>query len=130
MKYAFTGQIVVDVHFRLLGSSITRQLRANYEYTPSWPYFDLESEKEVMSEAALKLDLEILVRPRAEKRPTTMPASREPYWTSANDLLAFGVLSRRVYERLNVMIDNDAHAEDWLRRGGASPGTPSLPSAL
>jgi len=130
MKFAFTGTVVFELHLRLLGSTITRQLRANYEYTPSWPHFDVETDKEVVSDPALKLALDILARPRAEKRAKTTTASRQPYWTSASDLLALGVLNRRVYEQLNPMIDNDARAEDWLRRGGAKPVTPSLPSAL
>jgi len=128
MKFAFAGQVVLDLHLRLLGASITRHLRANYEYTPPWPYFDFETGKEVMSGAALKLDLEILARPRAEK--PTKAKTGEPYWTSASDLLALGVLNRRVYKQLNAMIDSDAQFEDWLRRGGAGPGAPSLPNAL
>ena len=130
MKFAFPGAVLVDLRLRVLGSSIKRQLRANYEYTPSWPYFDLESGKEVVSEAALKLTFEILARPQAEKPPTSVPANREPYWTSAGDLLARGVLNHRIYERLHVMIDSDARAEDWLRRGGVGLSDPSLPNAL
>ena len=130
MKLAFTGEVVVDVHFRLLGSSITRQLRVNYEYTPSWPYFDPETGKEIASDPALKLDLEILARPRSENLTKSIPANREPYWTSASDLLALGVLNRRVYEQLNVMIDSDAHIEDLIRRHKADPGASSLPKVL
>lgn len=130
MKFAFSGAVVVDLRLRLLGASITRQLRVNYEYTPSWPYFDVATGKEVVSDPALKLALDILARPRAEKPPKTTPANREPYWTSASDLLAVGVLNRRVYEQLNAMINNDARAEDWLRRGGASLGASSLTNAL
>ena len=130
MKFAFTGEIVVDLHLRLLGASITRQLRANYRYTPSWPYFDVETGQEVVSDPALKLDLEILARPRAEKLAKTTAASREPYWTSASDLLALGVLNRRVYDQLNVMIDSDTHIEDLIRRHKANPGAHSLPNVL
>ena len=130
MKFAFTGQVVVDLHLRLVGAAITRQLRVNFKYTPSWPFFDPETGKDIASDPALKLDLEILARPRSEKLTKATAASREPYWTSASDLLALGVLNRRVYEQLNVMIDSDAHIEDLIRRHKANSGAPSLPNVL
>ena len=63
-------------------------------------------------------------------QPRPKELSREPYWTSASDFLALGVLNRRVYERLNVMIDSDAHIEDLIRRHDANPGGPTLPNGL
>ena len=130
MSYPFTGSVVFDVHLRLLGASITRQLRVNYQYSPSWPYLDPETGEEVTGMNEMRFDLEILARPRAEKLPRRRPEDREPYWTPARELLAIRVFNHRVYEELNVMIDSDAHIEDLIRRHKANPGAPSLPNVL
>ena len=80
MKYAFTGAVIFEAHLRLLGASIKREMRAPYEYTPPWPYFDPETATEVTGEEILSIGLEILAHPRAEKM-LHRGAEREPYWT-------------------------------------------------
>jgi len=130
MKYAFTGSVVFEARLRLLGSTITRQLRANYQYTPPWPHLDPETGSEVTHLEGSTVGLEILARPRAERRLMQRPAPGEPYWANANDLVASGVFNRRIWDRLDAMIDADAHLQDFERRQKANPGAPSLPNVL
>lgn len=76
MIYGFVGSVVFDLRLRLLGSSIIRQLRANYQYTPPWPYLDLETGNEVPALEASAVGLCILARPRAEG-PLARSAAKE-----------------------------------------------------
>jgi len=131
MKYGFIGSVVFDLRLRLLGSSIIRQLRANYQYTPPWPYVDLETGDEITGLEASTVGLDILARPRAEGPLARSAATREPYWTRVNDLLALGVLNLRIWDQLDAMIDADARLQDLERRQKANPGgAPSLPNIL
>ena len=104
---------------------------AAYQYTPSWPYFDPETGIDVMgSEEGSAVGLEILARPRAETEIARYAENKEPYWAPANDLLEFGVLNQRIWDRLDAMIDNDARVQDLERRQKANPGASSLPNVL
>jgi hypothetical protein len=125
MKYAFTGAVIFEAHLRLLGASIKREMRVAYEYTPPWPYFDPETATEITGDEKLTIGLEILARPRADRG-----SKGEPYWTSANEFLSFGVFNHRVYDRLDELIDTDARIQDLERRQKANPGNPSLPNVL
>jgi len=130
MSNAFAGTIVFEARLRLLGVTIKRELRAYYEYTPPWPYFDPETGKEMTELEESKVGLEILARPRAEKHLRQSGGSLEPYWTRANDLVASGVFNLRIWDRLDAMIDADARVQDLERRQKANLGAPTLPNAL
>jgi len=130
MKYGFIGSVVFDLRLRLLGSTIIRQLRANYQYTPPWPHIDPETGSEVTRLEGSAVGLDILARPRAEGPLARSAAARGPYWTRVNDLLALGVLNLRIWDQLDAMIDADARHQDLERRQKANPGAPSLPNIL
>ena len=131
MEHSFVGTLTFDVRLRVLGTSIKRQLRVNYQYMPPWRFWDPETGKQTVGTEALSLDLEILALPRAEGSMGLHGARLEPYWTSARELLAMGVLNRRVYDQLDRMVDADARTQDRERRQKAKPtGKPPLPHKL
>ena len=130
MPYRFMGAITFDLRMRLLGTSLKRQLRVSYEYTPPWPFIDPESGAEITGREKLTLDLDILARPRAEGSRGLRGAELEPYWTSAKELLAMGVLNWRVYGQLDELIDAEARSRDLERRQQAGAVTPSPPETL
>ncbi len=94
-----------------------RRMRIVYGYTPEWSFVDSMSGNEKTEARELKLALEILARPRSEIQSSVTASEHEPYWTSANQLLKYGVLNRRVYERLTDLIDGEARVEDLELRG-------------
>ena len=104
----------------VLGVSTRRLLRANYEYTPPWPFFDPETATEISAPSRLVLDLEARVRPGT-------PEAREEdgvAWISAPTLLFSGALSPRVVDKLEELIDNEARLQDRERRRAAQPPDP------
>ena len=117
MDYPFNGSFVVYAQLGFLGATVKRQVRFTFGYTPDWPFFDPVTGTEKTESRALSLNLEVFARPGPGARPPLKAA----YWTSANDLLAPGVLNHRVYEELHRVVDEDAQAEDWLRRQGVGP---------
>ncbi len=117
MSHPFNGAFTVNAQLKFFSVTVTRQVRFTFGYTPDWPFLDLATGNEKTEPKALSLNLEVFARPGpGAKRPL-----KAAYWTSANELLAPGVLNHRVHEVLHRMIDEDAQAEDWLRRNGSMP---------
>ena len=120
MDYPFAGSIVFEARIKVLGVSAKRVLRANYEYTPPWPFFDAETGSEISAPSKLVLDLEAWVRPGT-------PEAREEdgaNWISAPSLLFSGALSARAVDKLKELIDNEARIQDRERRRAAQPPDP------
>jgi hypothetical protein len=112
MDCPFAGSILFEAKIRVLGVAAKRVLRANYEYTPPWPFFDPETATEVSAPSKLVLDLEAWVRPGT-------PEAREENganWLSAPFLLWTRALSPRVVDKLEELIDNEARIQDRERR--------------
>jgi len=130
MTYPFSGVVMFDIQLKLLGTTVKRRMCVTYGYTPQWHFFDPMTGTEKAEPQELHLDLEVLAKPRTESMPSLKPNHHEPYWTSANQLLRYGVLNGRVYERLDSLIDADARVQDLERRQQAHPTGPQLPNSL
>jgi len=117
MGYRFNGAVTFDAQLKLFGVTVKRRMRVTYGYTPEWAFVDSTTGQEKTEARELKLALEVLARPRAEIPASVTASEHEPYWTSANQLLKYGVLNRRIYERLTDLIDGEARVEDLELRG-------------
>ena len=64
----FTGTLKFKLGFRAFELSVIRDAAAIYAYTPKWPYYHVSSGKERTSPLQLDLRLQVLARPRADRR--------------------------------------------------------------
>lgn len=113
--FPFAGSIEFQLSIKALEVSVIRKAHLDYAYMPSWPYFDLQAGGERTGKFQLDVRLRILTRPVSGTRS----------WTPASQLLATGVLSERLAERLQRQVDAEAHDTD--RRNRLRAGWPASP---
>ena len=126
--FPFTGSIEFQLSIKALEVSVIRKAQLDYAYVPSWPYFDLQAGDERTGKLQLDARLRILARPvsgtGAGQRPTTRS------WAPASQLLAAGVLSKRLAERLQRQVDAEARDTDRQNRLRAGWPAPPLPEHI
>lgn len=139
---AFEGTIEFDLELNLLGEKAIRRARIEYDYTPSWEYYDLRLKRLFVGWEIRGVGLSILIMPEeededdgpeedsgdatdAEPAPIIRPESygvdespNPPAWLRS-DLARYGVLTRRVWDRMDELIEEKCKAEDLERRRSA-----------
>jgi hypothetical protein len=111
---------------RAFGHGVHRKIRAQYAYTPPWPFYNLTTGTETTFEMAMSLGLELLALGRLDKNRTDATSAHRRYWTPVNQLLAIGVLRTEIYEKLRQLIDADARHQDNRNRRRAGLPVPSI----
>jgi hypothetical protein len=112
MTHPFSGVIPMEIEIRMLGVVAKRRLRAIYDYTPPWPFFDPKTRTEQTASPSLAIALEVWTLPGV----LVAIEDREPNWVPVNQLLRWGVLTSRAHDRLGKLIDLDARVQDHRRR--------------
>ncbi|MPZ36176.1 MAG: hypothetical protein GEV13_35395 [Rhodospirillales bacterium] len=124
-KPPFSGSIEFKLTIRAFDKQVIRKALVNYTYTPTWPYYDVQSRKERDGDARLEFGLSLLAVPRSDRNRSVSPPSREPYWVPVGQLLTVGVLRTQIYDQLRARIDGEAR--DLDRDNRVSAGLPASP---
>jgi hypothetical protein len=122
----FTG--FVDIHLKLsaLGASTTRTIRANYRYTPDWPYFDPTTELETTSPSSvIEIDFQFQLLPPKHGFRGLSISPDDPCWIDGGPIVLLATASKRASAKLDAIIDADAHWQDMDRRHQADPRCPA-----
>jgi hypothetical protein len=122
----FTGY--VDFHLKLstLGTSTTRTIRANYRYTPDWPYLDPMTGLETTSpSSAIEIDFQFQLLPPKHGFRGLSISPDDPCWIDGGPIVMLATASRRASEKLDAIIDADARWRDQERRHQADPSFPA-----
>lgn len=122
----FSGSIEFKLTIRALDERVNRQARVNFTYTPSWPYYDVQSCKERAGEPDLDFGLSLLAVPRSDRNRSFSSPARAPYWVPVNQLLTVGVLRTPVYDQIRARIDAEALGIDRRNRTSAELPVPLL----
>lgn len=125
--FPFTGSIEFQLSIKALGVSVIRQACLDYAYVPPWSYFDLQAGLERTGEVRLEAQLRVLVRGKFGIGPE--PSSSRP-WAPASQLLAAGVLSKRLINQLRQQVDTQARETDRRNRLRAGRAAPALPEQI
>jgi hypothetical protein len=104
----FSGSIKFKLTIRAFDKQVMRKALVNYTYTPTWPYYDVQSRKERDGDARLEFGLSLLAVPRSDSNRSISPPSKEPYWVPVGQLLTVGVLRTQIYDQLRERIDAEA----------------------
>jgi len=113
---AFTGTVDFEIKFEVLGHTVTRKARLDYEHIPEWPYYDIETGEEVVSTFTSTMGLQILAVPDPSQ-DFEVPEDAEPSWIKCADLLEDDVFSEEITVALWDAIDLDAKRQDEKNRG-------------
>jgi len=106
---AFRGTLEFDLSVELLGSRVTRKARAEYTFTPEWPYYDKKKRAPYEGWPGSTIQLSILTV--QEKEGHVGP----PTWESI-DLLEIGEL----WDAIDDAIEARCKVEDAERRRAAT----------
>jgi len=63
---AFNGKIEFDLTVEVFGKRVTRKARADYDYTPEWPYYDLRKKAPYEGWPGSKIQVEFLTAPEED----------------------------------------------------------------
>jgi hypothetical protein len=108
---AFVGRLEFDISFTILGKRVKRKARAEYEFTPDWPYFDLQKKEPFVGWPGSIMTLHVLTVPHPDDTD-----AEEPHWVQMEDLAENDILPGEVWDRLRDAIDEKCKAEDAKRR--------------
>ncbi|CCB63749.1 hypothetical protein [Hyphomicrobium sp. MC1] len=117
---AFKGELELDLTISLVGKSVTRKMKVEYSFTPSWEYFDLHKGSLYVGweSSVLKLSVQGLPEGTVEKTAdgkmiTTRSA---PVWYSGELLFEDGVLTREMDDAIYAAVEQHCQEEDRRRR--------------
>jgi len=117
---AFKGSYEFDLSMELFGERVARRVKAKYEHTPEWEYFDLHKKEPFVGWEITRWSLFVLTVPDEED-------DERPTWVKLNDLSEGGIIPGDVWEHLYDAIDDQCKAEDAKRRLGAAKTKPLPP---
>jgi hypothetical protein len=113
---AFIGRIKFDLTVEVFGKRIIRKARADYTYTPEWPYYDLQKRAIYEGWPGSSIQVEFLSVPDEDNQP---PGSA-PEWREI-DILAID----DVWNTVEDAIEAKCKVEDEERRRVAAQSAAS-----
>ena len=125
----FTGSIDFKLAIGAFDVRVLRKARLGYAYMSAWAYFDVRSGRERSGDVQLEVALSILALPRSDRRRNSdIPTTR--CWAPVSQLLAIGILSRRVHDQLRCRVDAEARDADRRHRLRVGWPAPDLPEQI
>jgi hypothetical protein len=115
LKYpAFVGLLEFDISFTILGKRVKRKAKAEFKFTPGWPYFDLQKKELFVGWPGSIMTLHVLTVPHPDDAD-----AEEPHWVRMEDLAEADILPDGVWDRIRDVIEDKCKAENAKRRRAA-----------
>jgi hypothetical protein len=125
----FAGSIGFKLAIGAFDKRVLRKARLTYGYMPAWSYYDVQSSTEQSGDFQLEVALSILALPRSDRSGNSdIPTKR--YWAPVSQLLAIGILGRRVHHQLRCRVDAEARDADRRHRLRVGWPAPDLPEQI
>lgn len=107
--YPFKDDLEFDLTLRLLGKTVKRRAKVQFQYRPDWNYWDPQTAQE--REGWFSSTMELFI----QSVPDKYDPPGEPEWIRV-DLFADGILPSRVWDKLDEEIDLKCQTIDKERR--------------
>jgi len=107
---AFESSITFGLEFAMFEERVKRQVRANFQLTPEWPYWDLHLNRENIGRETFSYNLEILAVPEFGTK-----AERKPGWVAFN-ILEDGIIPQSIIDRILELAEIECRKIDKSRR--------------
>jgi len=122
---AFVGSLEFDISFTLLGRRAKRRAKAEYSFTPHWPYFDLSKKGPFEGWPGSLISLHVLTALAPD--PEDDPELEAPHWVQLDEFIGEDIMPPELWDRIREAIDDKCRVEDAKRRQAA--GSKAKPRA-